>query len=118
MYKKYIRHVLVCNQTGILCDSITVKHEYALAQTPLISGGYYSKRIGKRWSELIVEGSISHSDIEHYDSFLEAVSDGPVTLIADITEYYNCVLVETSMTCLPDSSINRFTMKFRSVGNG
>lgn len=118
MYQKTNSHVLICEELGVICESIKVKYEYSLEQVPLISGGYYSKKIGKKWCELTVEGKIAKSDRKQYDSFFALVSGEPVTLIADITEYKKCVLVESCVTTLPDSEIDRFMMRFRSVDNG
>lgn len=118
MYQKHMAHAVSCGDHGIICDSIKVKHEYSLTQIPLISGGYYSKEIGKKWCELTIEASVSDSDRKYYDSFLKFVADGPVNLVADSEIYSKCVLVESSMTCVPDSRIYRFMMKFRSVTNG
>ncbi len=118
MYKRFTHHILVCGEKGLLFDKISVKNELTLAQIPLISGGYYSKVIGTKWCEITVEGSISQDERQHYDRFIAAASGSPVELTADITTYYGCVLVENEVTSLPDSRIDRFRLKFRSVGNG
>lgn len=117
MYKRDLTHILICDEIGLNFDSIKVKYEYSLAQVPLISGGYYSKQMGKKWCELTVEGSISQSDREYYDRFLKLVNAGPKDLIADITEFKRCVLIESSISTEQGSRIDRFTMRFRSVDN-
>ena len=84
----------------------------------MISGGFYSKLTGTKWCEITAQGVISRDDIHHYDSFFAAVRGRTVTMTVDTTEYTNCVLVEAELTTLPDSRLQQFTLRFRSVGNG
>lgn len=117
MYKKAIAHAVACGSAGLVFDSLKVKNEYSVVQIPLISGGFYTKIVGKKWTEIVIEGNISEDDRRHYDSFIAAVDSGAVSLIVDITSYSRCILIDHQVTTLSDSRLDRFTIRFRSVGN-
>ncbi|MBQ2580891.1 MAG: hypothetical protein II574_04610 [Ruminococcus sp.] len=118
MYKKSMTHSVLCGNAGLVFDSLKVKDEYSVVQLPLISGGFYTKIAGKKWTEIVMEGCISDSDRQrHYDSFIAAASSGEVSLIVDITSYSRCILIDQQLTALPDSRLERFIIRFRSVGN-
>ena len=117
MYKKAMAHSVACGNAGLVFDSLKVKNEYSVVQLPLIGGGFFTKIVGKKWTELVLEGNISEDDRSHYDSFIAAVSSGAVSLVVDITTYSRCILIDHQVTTPPDSRLDRFTIRFRSVGN-
>lgn len=118
MYKRYITHTAVCGQTGLDFDKLNVRYEYAMTQQALISGGFETGVLGLKWCEITIEGNISNDDRSRYELFAAAVKGTPKTLTVDVTAFANCILIESSITTLPDSRIERFVMRFRSVENG
>jgi hypothetical protein len=118
LYRRFIQHSAVCGQKAISFDKLTVSYEYALSQQALLSGGFESAVLGQKWCEITIEGSISGEDREIYERFIAAAKGAPKSLLVDITTYANCILLESVLTVLPDSRIERFLIKFRSVENG
>lgn len=118
MYKRYFRHTVSCGQSGLDFDKMSVRYDYAVSQQALLSGGFETAVMGLKWCEITIEGSVSIDDREMYERFLAAVKGVPRSLLFDGTTYANCVLIESGITTLPDSRIEQFVMKFRSVENG
>jgi hypothetical protein len=118
LYNRFFQHSIICGEIAVYFDKLTERYDYALSQQPLLSGGFETALIGLKWREITIEGCISVDDRRVYDSFLAAVRGAPKTLLVDDTTYTNCILVESGITTLPDSRIERYVMKFRSVENG
>lgn len=113
MYANTGGHTAVCSGSSLKFDSLETKNEYSLAQLALMNGGFYTKLIGKKWTELILGGLIDEAEKARYEQFAAAAGGGTVSLTIDSAAYSGCVLISSDIRSEPDSRLCRFSLKFR-----
>lgn len=117
MYNREISHVIVCNEKGLQFERLTLRNELDIAQLPLLSGGYYSAKVGVKWCEITVEGLIAQQERQVYDNFINEIKGGFKSVIVDTTVYSRCILEKSEIKAQADSGFESFKVTLRSVEN-
>lgn len=113
MYGKVNGHTAVCSGRSLKFDSLETKNEYSAVQLPLMNGGFYTKLIGRKWTELVLGGLIDEQEKASVEQFITAAGGGTVSVTIDNTAYIGCVMISSSISALPDSRLCRFSLRFR-----
>lgn len=113
MYIKQGSHSLCCGNVDILYDELKCSEILSVSQLPLMDGGFFSKVLGVKYSELVFEGGFIPSDKLRFEAFIGIVRAATVDLTADGVNYNGCTMVEYELSRKSDSDLYKYRIKFR-----